>query len=323
MKLSIIIPIYGVEKYIEKCLLSCINQGAAVLGEDYEIICVNDGTKDNSAEIARNIAKQYTGITIIDQENQGLSVARNTGTAAAKGEYIWYVDSDDYIDEKCLERILPQLIDDVDILQLQWRLVYEDGRPSKDVHINAPAGAFTGKEITEQGGLAAPAPFSVLRSKYIKIHNFEFVRNIYHEDAEFKPRVSYLAKKVVFDQEVSYNYLQREGSIMSTFRPKKMYDLMIIIDNLFAFMHEYVDVKDRRKWSRCISGALAGFLYYAIYSKDKKIMADAKKFVDERPECIDAIKCSSNFSLRMVGHLASIFDGNLFGVYKLLYKIRY
>ena len=323
MKLSIVIPMYGVEKYIEKCLMSCINQGDAKLGTDYEIICVNDGTKDKSAEIARQIASQYEGISVIDQENQGLSVARNTGTSVANGEYIWYVDSDDYIEEKCLERILPLLKDNLDILQLKWRLVYEDGRPPQDVYVNAPAGSFTGKEITEQGGLAAPAPFSVLRSLYIKENKFTFVPNIYHEDSEFKPRVSYLAKKIAFDQGISYNYLQRGGSIMSTFRPKKMYDLMIIIDNLFAFMHQYVEKEDWRMWARNFSGPLSELFYLANYSKDEKLMADAKKFVDERTECVFAMSCSPNLTLRIVGYLAKLCGGNLFGVFKMLYKVRY
>lgn len=166
MKLSIVIPMYGVEKYIEKCLLSCINQESACLGVDYEIICVNDGTKDKSAVLARSIADKHEGIIVIDQENGGLSAARNTGTASAKGEYIWYVDSDDYIEPGSLARILPKLKDEVDILQLHYRLVYENGSPSKDVIDCAPVGAFTGREITEQGGLLPllRSPFSVLNT---------------------------------------------------------------------------------------------------------------------------------------------------------------
>lgn len=324
MKLSIIIPMYGVEKYIEKCLTSCINQGNAKLGTDYEIICVNDGTKDKSAEIARQIAFQHEGISVIDQENQGLSVARNTGTAAAKGEYIWFVDSDDYIEDKCLMRILPLLKDDLDILQLKWRLVFEDGRTSQEIGIESPEGIFTGKEITEKGGLPAPAPFSVLRAFFVKENDFSFYPNIYHEDSEFKPRVSYLAKKIAFDQGISYNYLQRAGgSIMSTFRSKKMYDLMIIVDNLFEFMHKSVANEDRRMWARYFSGPLSELLYLANYSKDQKLMADAKKFVSERPESVFAMSCSPNISLRMVGYLAKLFRGNLFGVFKMLYKVRY
>lgn len=317
--ISVIVPVYNAEKFVGKCIESVQAQSYI----DWQMILIDDGTKDKSAEIARQIASQYEGISVIDQENQGLSVARNTGTSVANGEYIWYVDSDDYIEEKCLERILPLLKDNLDILQLKWRLVYEDGRPPQDVYVNAPAGAFTGKEITEQGGLAAPAPFSVLRSLYIKENKFTFVPNIYHEDSEFKPRVSYLAKKIAFDQGISYNYLQRGGSIMSTFRPKKMYDLMIIIDNLFDFMHQYVEKEDWRMWARNFSGPLSELLYLANYSKDEKLMADAKKFVDERPECVFAMSCSPNLTLRIVGYLAKLCGGNLFGVFKMLYKVRY
>lgn len=314
---------YGVEKYIEKCLMSCINQGNLNLGSDYEIICVNDGTKDKCAEIARQIASQYEGIFVIDQENQGLSIARNTGTSVAKGEYIWYVDSDDYIDEKCLERIVPLLKDDLDILHLRYRLVYEDGTPSKDILTPAPEGIFSGKEVTLKGGLTAPAQFSIVRKEHLKEYKIEFYPNIYHEDAEYKPRVSYLAKKIAFDQSVCYNYLQRGGSIMSTFRSKKMYDLMIIMDNLFDFMHKSVLSEDKRMWGRYFSGPLSELLYLANYSKDNKLMADAKNFVDERSECIFAMSCSPNFTLRIVGYLAKLCGGNLFGVYSFLYKIRY
>ena len=131
MKLSIIIPIYGVEKYIEKCLISCINQDI-ILGYDYEIICINDGTKDRSAEIAKQIASYHKGVVVIDQENGGLSAARNAGLMKAKGEYIWFVDSDDWINNGCLKRITKKLQNNIDILQLQFRWVYDDESKSFD-----------------------------------------------------------------------------------------------------------------------------------------------------------------------------------------------
>ena len=131
MDLSIIIPVYNVEKYIEKCLLSCIKQDISY--EDYEIVVVNDGSPDNSITIVERIAKDYSNIRIINQENQGLSGARNTGMKHAKGNYIWFVDSDDYIEENCLGRIVSYLNGDLDILQLQYRHVFEDGTPSFDI----------------------------------------------------------------------------------------------------------------------------------------------------------------------------------------------
>lgn len=234
MKLSIIIPIFKVEKYIEKCLLSCVKQDISHF--DYEIILVNDGTPDNSLVIAERFAKEYSNIRIINQENQGLSAARNTGKLHAQGEYIWFVDSDDYIEENCLGRIVSLLKDDLDILQLQYRYVYEDKRPPLDIKFCQINGIKSGLEVTEQGGLPAPAQFSIYRTQFLKENKLEFVRGIYHEDTEFKPRVTYLAKKIASDTCICYNYLQRlSGSITSSFKLKNGLDMLKVNNSLLAF----------------------------------------------------------------------------------------
>lgn len=238
MKLSIVIPMYGVEKYIEKCLMSCINQDIN-LGHDYEIICINDGTKDKSAEIAKLIAANYDGVQVVDQVNGGLSAARNIGLSLAQGEYVWFVDSDDYIEENCLGRIVSYFKDKLDILQLQYRLVYEDETPSLDIKFCQIEGIKSGLEVVVQGGLPAPAQFSIYRSQFLKENNLEFVRGIYHEDTEFKPRVTYLAKKITSDTCISYNYLQRlSGSITSNFKLKNGLDLLKVINSLLAFAEQ-------------------------------------------------------------------------------------
>ncbi len=238
MKLSIVIPIYNVEKYIEKCLMSCLHQDLPA--NDYEIIIVNDGTPDDSMSIVERIAQKYSNIRIINQENQGLSMARNNGAAIARGEYIWFIDSDDYIEENCLMRITNHLTGGLDILQLQYRWVYEDGKASKDIPFCTIDGIQSGCWVTEQGGLPAPAQFSVLRSKFLKENKLEFVRGIYHEDSEFKPRATYLAKKIASDTVASYNYLQRtSGSITSTYKLKNGLDAMVVMNNLLDFTNEH------------------------------------------------------------------------------------
>ena len=103
-KLSIIVPVYNVEKYIRDCLESIFRQG---LDESiFEVIIVNDGTKDNSMEMIADIIKTHSNISVIEQENQGLSVARNNGIAAAKGEYIFMPDSDDLLIDNSLPFLL-------------------------------------------------------------------------------------------------------------------------------------------------------------------------------------------------------------------------
>ena len=100
IQLSIVIPIYNVEKYLYTCLLSIMTQDIPLT--DYEVILINDGSSDGSLVIAERFAAQYSNIRLISQENRGLSGARNRGIEEAQGEYIWFIDSDDYIEIDCI-----------------------------------------------------------------------------------------------------------------------------------------------------------------------------------------------------------------------------
>lgn len=234
MKLSIIIPIFGVESYIEKCLMSCENQDLDK--NKYEIICVNDGTKDRSADIARTIAGGFDNIIVLDQINQGLSMARNNGLKYAKGDYVWFVDSDDFIEENCLGRLTSKLINKLDVLQLQYRYVYEDSPSTIDFDNNIIEGIQPGYKVLLNGGLPAPAPFCIYRRQFLIDNNLQFLKGIYHEDSEFKPRTTYLAKSVTSDNIVCYNYLQRsQGSIMSSFSFKRAKDIIYVNNKLKIF----------------------------------------------------------------------------------------
>lgn len=237
MILSIIIPVFNVEKYIRKCITSCINQN--IPNNYYEIIVVNDGTQDNSLCIIQEITKKYSNIKIINQENKGLSVARNVGLKHSKGKYVWFIDADDYIEENCLGRITSLLNNDLDILQLQYRLVYEHNLSSINIPFYQINGRTTGIEIVKKGGLPVPAPFSIYRSAFLKENNLEFYKGIYHEDSEFKPKATYLAKKITSDTLISYNYLQRNtGSITSSFKLKHGLDILTVINSLIKFANK-------------------------------------------------------------------------------------
>ena len=104
MKLSIVIPVYNSSKYLDDCLNSLLTQNMSL--EDYEIICVNDGSTDNSLSILNNYAIASENIKVINQENKGHSAARNTGLNAAVGKYIWFVDSDDFVEENSISEIV-------------------------------------------------------------------------------------------------------------------------------------------------------------------------------------------------------------------------
>ena len=104
MKLSIIIPVYNVEKYVERCLRSILNQG--VSEKEYEIIIQNDGSTDNSLAIVERVVKEYSNCLVFSSQNRGLSAARNAAFCHASGHCVWFVDSDDWIEDGCLSILL-------------------------------------------------------------------------------------------------------------------------------------------------------------------------------------------------------------------------
>ena len=316
MKLSIVIPVYGVEKYIEKCLMSCINQDMD-LGYEYEIICINDGTKDSSAEIAKHIAAKHQGIMVFDQENAGLSVARNNGLLKANGEYVWFVDSDDWINEGCLGRIAGKLENDIDILQLQYRWAYDDESKSFDEPFTVVSGVKSGREVTLSGGLPAPAQFSIYRREFLLENGLKFVKGIYHEDSEFKPRAVYLAKKICSDDAVSYNYYQRqEGSIMSFFSLKRAKDMFFVNNSLYEFskgLEKEVMLAINLKIGLNLNSLFYG--YWKLPEEDKTAV---RNLMYDNMHLFKCMTHCSNVKYRLEGYMFSISPKFALWLYKFL-----
>ena len=230
-KFSIIIPVYNVEKYIKKCLESVFSQNY----KNYEVIVVNDGTKDNSMDIVKNYP-----VKIINQKNQGLSVARNSGVEKATGEYILFLDSDDYIEKGLLEKIDKSLNNEPDIVRFQIREVFKDGK--KIEYNEKPFTDKTGQEafqlITKYHFVENAWCYAIRREYYLK-NKFKFKENTFHEDFGLLPLVIIKAKKVNSIDYIGYNYLQRQGSIMNngeyTKTQKKVADMY---DHYYFLLNE-------------------------------------------------------------------------------------
>lgn len=207
-KFSIIVPVYNVEKYIKKCLDSIFNQSF----KDFEVIVVNDGTKDNSMDIV----KKYD-VKVINQENSGLSEARNTGVKSAKGEYIIFLDSDDFIEKDLLKKINDSLKNKPDVVRFQIQ-DYKDGEVTNKYN-EEPFENLDGvealKKITNYHYVENAWAYAIKRSYYEK-EKFSFKKGTYHEDFGLTPLIIIKAKKVNSIDYLGYNYVQREGSIMSS-----------------------------------------------------------------------------------------------------------
>lgn len=207
-KFSIIIPVYNVEKYIDGCLKSVMNQSY----KDYEVIVVNDGTKDNSMDIVKNY-----DVKVIEQKNQGLSAARNTGVKHAKGDYLIFLDSDDSWNENLLEEISKSLKNNPDVVRFQIQETYEDKDEVKPFNEQA----FKGKNGVEAFETITNFHFIenawcyAIRREYYKKNKFSFKVGTIHEDYGLTPLIIIKADKVNCIEYIGYNYLQRQGSIMS------------------------------------------------------------------------------------------------------------
>lgn len=250
MKLSIVVPVYNVEQYVRKCILSIINQENDLFRE-IEVIIVNDGTKDNSVEQIRDLVDKYNNITLVNQQNQGLSVARNNGMNKASGDYVWFVDSDDWISSDALKVLLPYLDGKNDIVSFAYTKVTEDEETLCCVYSDK-AKTLSGKDsFRSRCEFSTMAQRAAYRKEFMTKNNLEFMPGVYSQDDELCLRASYLAGKVTLIPQSIYYFLRTTGdkhvSIMNAGKPKYGFDYIKVTKSLSKFKDERVREKDLKK----------------------------------------------------------------------------
>ena len=265
-KFSVIVPVYNVEKYIKKCLDSIFNQSF----KDFEVIVVNDGTKDKSM----NIVKKYNAI-IIEQENKGLSEARNTGVKKASGDYLIFVDSDDYIEKDLLKKINESLENNPDIVRYQAKFVTEkETIDYNEKEFTGLTGSDAFREITKYHFFEPAWLYAIKRSYYIK-NKFKFAKNTYHEDFGLIPLVIFKSKKVNSINYCGYNYIQRSGSIITN----KSYEKTVKKANDTLIHYNYLtnQVKAFEGDKKYFNSFIANSLILKILDLNKKDYKNYKK----------------------------------------------
>ena len=222
IKVSVIVPIYNVEKYLRKCLDSLVNQTL----KDIEIICINDGTKDNSVDIVNEYLQKYPNVILINQENQGLGMARNNAMKHAKGDYIAFVDSDDWVDLNMYEVLYNKAIEtNADIVECDYRMVFENSTKIKNRSLfgslhtwkNFPivcGKVFDWKFVKKQlfDGLRRMVWNRLYKRSLIFDNNLAFPKGKC-EDYPFSLDAVLSAKSIVYCPKTLYNYLIRFGSL--------------------------------------------------------------------------------------------------------------
>lgn len=243
--LSIIIPIYNVEQYLEKCLDSVLVDN----GFTGQVVCVNDGSTDGSLAILERYAKKYKNVEVVSQLNAGLSAARNTGLECATGDYVLFLDSDDWLLPNKLEKVIGS-IDGEDVIYYNAKKYYDEVRAFDDerctpVYKHIHGQSFYSKIYDIYRGVPWVIVVGGIYLRLFLIKNG--LRNefgIYHEDSYFTPQVLLTANDVSCINEYVYAYRIRKGSITAHVTEKHIKDLLFVARNLFEKYNQKGNVED-------------------------------------------------------------------------------
>lgn len=248
-KVSIIVPFYNVEGYIEKCLDTLVNQTL----KDIEIILVNDESKDNSEFIVKKYLDKYKDkIIYLEKENGGLSDARNFGVKYADGDYISFVDSDDYISDNLYVNLLPYMKEKYDMIKIGISKVKETG-DLIEKNFSPTFENKTGEEafdILYKTDVMTEVAWGYIYRREFYINNkFEFAKGLYHEDFGLVPLIILKAQRVASTDIGYYNYVQTEKSITRGNKAKSFQranDLLKHYDNMIKAIENY-SISDKSK----------------------------------------------------------------------------
>ena len=247
---SLIVPVYNVEKYLERCLDSIFHQDY----ENFEVICINDGSKDKSSEILHNYSLKHSNLKVINQENKGLGRARNAGLEICQGEFVWFIDSDDWIASNSLSTINAFLNENPTIDVLLINMIRTSDGINKKTLYNIPS-RLRNKSVNRKDYISSLLLYDGLYAAQSKL----FRRNIicgfrfsegFYEDVPLlilfheKMNIGYVEGEF-------YYYYQRNGSIVSTV-DKRVLDIFKQYDLVYQC---YQDCKEFQRY-------LGHFLYY-------------------------------------------------------------
>lgn len=339
MKLSIIVPIYNVEQYLRKCVDSLLNQGIS----DYEIILVDDGSTDACPQMCDNYAADYQNIRVIHQQNAGLSAARNAGIKAAKGEFISFVDSDDYFEPNVLSGLLAQMErDNLDVLRYNYQNVRfvnsEEVRGKSGYEVFDPYRAAKrdvdysdsvtdGEDFLNNrlGQMCYAWAFLIKRAMFykdlgFKVFDLRFKEGIYFEDTEWTPRMLVRAMRVASTDTIVYNYFWRDGSITLPDNPTKRKK---VIEDKIALIRGFKEqckmVKDPEwfTWMTSFTAMTVLYMLTTMSSAERKPYIQELKALHIFPL---SIKREKMLSHRIKIIMANISPSLYCGILRILHK---
>ena len=239
-KLSIVVPVYNVEKFIRPCLESVFGQGLD--DEDYELIVVNDGTPDRSMEMIADLLSQHSNITVINQANQGVSIARNNGMSKATGDYILFLDSDDMLVESSLPVILKQALEKrPDIIVADYLKMNDEDVSSSKVQVVQPDiiewTEITGRELFYKYERVT-VWHRLYRLGFLLEHHIQFMPGVTYEDNPFTYECYLKGARCLKTNMLLNIYRRHKDSITTSFTLSSAENLAIAINGLWRLREQ-------------------------------------------------------------------------------------
>lgn len=270
-KISIVVPCYNVEKQIKRCIDSIKNQSY----KNYEVLLIDDGSKDKTKEIIKTEIKNDKRFKYLYKKNGGVSSARNYGIEKSTGKYLCFIDSDDYVEKDYLEELYKSLIENnADISICSFLRVYENKINHNDIR----------KGFNNL--IKHPASWNKLcKASLFKDNNLEYPLNKWYEDLELFGKVFMISNKISIVEKPLYNYIQNSSSIMHTY-DDRIYQIYDIVDEIEKFGKQrkiYKKYKDNIEFIN-IYHILIGTIYRASFREDftKETIIDIVRHVEEK-----------------------------------------
>ncbi len=285
--ISVIVPVYNVAEFLPKCLDSLIQQSY----KDIKIICVNDGSTDNSLDILKEYEKKDKRIDVIDKKNGGLSSARNAGLKKCDTKYVMFCDSDDYLSQRMCEKMHDTVEkDESDLAVCIQNVVYLTHDEMKESDRNYYRLEYTGRQYIHDE-LILKTDVSVLnkifRMDVIKDNDIKFPEGLNNEDFYFYNAYMSVSSTISYINQRLYNYMRREGSIMSeNFEAEKLsMDHLLVAEELFKYYKKngFLDGHRNLFWKQWILSFWFS-VEHSSSSHKKEIFARARSFLNDNYE---------------------------------------
>lgn len=314
MRLTIVLTVYNKGPFLQRALNSLLLQEGILEGE-YEVLAVNDGSTDTSASILEEYACQFHNLRILSQDNQGLSMARNNGIDNAYGDYIWFVDADDVISSNAVSLIYEATMSSCDVIPF-----YAKTEGLNKVRNNVDKNALSGKALLLGGNWEHCAVFYVYKHSFLIDNALRFRPGIYHEDAEFTPRMLYAAKSVKVIPTVLYTVIHTPESITQIPNPKRAFDYLTVAKSLSFFVIEHAE--ESSSLGHVIDNCAAVCLNNAMHiiSQNSKIVQTrfGTSLYNNRSLLFRSLNNSTFFKYKVEARLFELFPKRCVSIYKLL-----